>query len=389
LITQDQIADWIKEIEQRPASSGAILRAITARLVELDKWNAELLTDNIELRSGNRVEEYEARIAALEYQIELLKRQPGAGSQPAQTTAPAGSLLLFQPSGRVLRLALRFESFSHAAELARFDAPLDPSQPAPGMLFAHPAEELLFVFDSGRTVTLDVEQLPFSGPNLDWRLARRIDPRPGEELSAVMPLTDLPHYESCVQISRRACAKLMPRTSFQSLLARGSIGAGIKRRPDKTAGLTFCARDGRITLATREGWLLTLPADRVPYTVDELMQLSASDYVAAVFSPAEKSQLVFLTNNARVIHRDADWLEPAVSFKSRGQAILSPARRDAGVRIVGAAAASIDGWGVVLRSDGVATLVSIASLISSGVLEHEGKPLELAGFALLGLQKQP
>ena len=67
MISSDQIEDWIHEIEERPASAGVILRSIAARLVELDKWNNELLSDNIELRSGNRVEEYEARVAALEH----------------------------------------------------------------------------------------------------------------------------------------------------------------------------------------------------------------------------------------------------------------------------------------------------------------------------------
>lgn len=389
MISPDQTEDWIREIEDRPASAAVILRSITARLTELDKWNAELLTDNIELRSGKRVEEYESRLAALEYQLELLKRQVGGAPQAALPASHPASLLLFQPNGRVLRLPLLAEELTHAKELARFNTPPDPAQPAPNMLFVNPAEELLFVFDSGRTVTLPVKQITNTDSALDWTRAHRVDPRPGEELAAVLPMNQLAMYDFCVQVSRRACAKLMPKASFQSLLARGSIGAGIKRRPDKTAALTFCAREGKVVLVTHEGWLITMPASQLPYTVDEIMQLTVSDYVVAAFNPLEKSEFIALTNNGKVIHRDTDWFEPAASFKSRGQALYSPARRKTGVRLVGAAALESDDWGAVLRADGVLIALSISSLISAGLVESGIAPVELTAFTPLSLRKLP
>ena len=77
MISPDKIEEWIREVEERPSSASLILRYIANRLSELASWNEELLAENIELRSGRKVEEYESRIASLEYQVGLLKRQLG------------------------------------------------------------------------------------------------------------------------------------------------------------------------------------------------------------------------------------------------------------------------------------------------------------------------
>jgi hypothetical protein len=384
MITPDQVEDWIREVQERPPSAAAILRAIAARLAELDSWNNELLADNIELRSGNRVEDYESRIAALEYQLELIKRQ-AVGSLPGAAPAPETlSLLLFQPRGQVLRLPLGADALAHGLELARLLEPLDASQPPPGLLAAGADEELLFVFDSGRTVTLRAGEIAAAEPTLDWRQARRVDPRPGEELAAVLPINRLALYDACVQVSRRGCAKLMLKTSFQSFIARSSIGAGVKRRPDKTAALVFCARDGRLVLASREGFLLSLPAERLPYTVDEILQLGVSDYIVAAFSPAAQAHLLVLTNTGKAVHREIDWLEPAGSFKSRGQPAFSASRREDGVRVVGAAAVDETDWGVVLRANGALCAVLVAELLASGAVSGGEEGGELLAFTLLG-----
>jgi hypothetical protein len=392
LVTSSQIEDWIREIEERPASAALILRAIAARLIELDKWNEELLVDNIALRSGNRVEAYESRIAALEYQLELLKRHTGADADVPSAPAPGTAaqlnqtaLLLFNPGGQILRLPVPADCPAAGLEMGHFPSPLDPRQPL-GFLSAMNHEELLFVFDSGRTVTLQAGQIALAGADLDWRQSHRVLPRPGEELVVVVPITALALAEYCVQVSRRACAKLMPKASFQGLITRGSIGAGIKRRPDKTALLALCGREDGLVLATREGNLLTMPVSRVPYSVDEVLQLSVSDYVIAGFPFSGTSNLIFVTNNGKIIRRDSAWLEPAGSFKSRGQAVFSPARRDAGIRLVGAAAVQEQDKAAVLRSDGSLWVHPIAPLVSTGAVETGPEPGELLAIAILARQ---
>ena len=77
LINRDKIDEWIREVEERPASAALIIQYIANRLSELAAREEELAAQNIELLSGRKVEEYENRIASLEYQLELLKRQLG------------------------------------------------------------------------------------------------------------------------------------------------------------------------------------------------------------------------------------------------------------------------------------------------------------------------
>ncbi len=77
MIIPKKIEEWIKEVEERPTSASIILQYISNRLRDLTDRNEELLAENIALVSGKRVEEYEQRIAHLEYQLELLKRQLG------------------------------------------------------------------------------------------------------------------------------------------------------------------------------------------------------------------------------------------------------------------------------------------------------------------------
>jgi len=126
MISPDKIEEWIKEVEERPASAPVILRLIANRLRELADRNEELLEENIALSTGERVEQYENRIAHLEYQLELLKRQFGGelpafeatltGVDPEVTTTQSMlSLLIYDVNGHVHNLEL---DPSHLADMA-------------------------------------------------------------------------------------------------------------------------------------------------------------------------------------------------------------------------------------------------------------------------------
>jgi predicted RNase H-like nuclease (RuvC/YqgF family) len=73
----NKIDEWMKEAEERPESAVMIVRLIARRLRELTERDEELLAENIALQNGTRVEEYQKRIAHLEYQLDLLKRRFG------------------------------------------------------------------------------------------------------------------------------------------------------------------------------------------------------------------------------------------------------------------------------------------------------------------------
>src|SRR5512145_2644836 len=107
-----KIDEWMKEAENRPESAVTIVKLIARRLRELTERNEELLAENIALQNGTRVEEYQKRIAHLEYQLDLLRRRFGAeGTELSDLPVPAAaastlSLLVYNAYGRILRLEL-------------------------------------------------------------------------------------------------------------------------------------------------------------------------------------------------------------------------------------------------------------------------------------------
>ena len=161
----------------------------------------------------------------------MLKRQVGESGMSALPAAGGANLLLFKPRGQVLRLAFSLEGMHPGGELARLNEGPDSEAVPPGLLVTSPHEELLFVFDSGRTVTLSAAKIPPIEGELDWRQAYRVDARPGEELAAVLPIARMSLARCLRQVSRRGCVKLMLKASFESFVARNSIGAGVKRSP--------------------------------------------------------------------------------------------------------------------------------------------------------------
>ena len=130
MITLEKIEQWIQEVQERPSSAPLIVQYIGSRLRDLAERNEQLLADNIALLNGKRVAEYEQRIAHLEYQLELLKRQV-SGELPAEyTESPAPSveppqLLIYNARGQVIRLLILAQQLVHNAELARLGDPIE------------------------------------------------------------------------------------------------------------------------------------------------------------------------------------------------------------------------------------------------------------------------
>src|SRR5574339_394391 len=81
--------EWMKEAEERPESAVTIVRLIARRLRELNERDEELLAENIALQNGTRVEEYQKRIAHLEYQLDLLKRRFGVDDMSLMPQVPS------------------------------------------------------------------------------------------------------------------------------------------------------------------------------------------------------------------------------------------------------------------------------------------------------------
>ncbi len=381
MITPEQIEEWIRELEERPASGPKLIRGIGNRLRELDSWNQELLADNIALRSEHRVEEYEQRIANLEYQLELLKRQL-SGLTPASALTPTVDenprILLFHPSGKVLTTPIP-PNLSPGPLPVQLSAPIPPGDEPPGLLICSPREEILFVFDSGRSQTLAIANIKES---LDWDSASVVSPRAGESLVAALPIARLPLADHCVQVSRRGFAKKMMRPSFENFIARGMVGAGVKTKNDRAAFLALCAKDDLLTLVTWEGFVVCLPNLGLPYAVEQIMQVGLTDHLVSAFTAGSKSEILFITNTGKAIRRETSWLEPAGSFRARGQAVIPPARRESGTRLAGAVPVTSDDWLLALHADGTFSATPVPELMDAGSLPPGGEVLSVVTVLL-------
>jgi len=389
LISPDKIDEWIHEVEVRPSSAELIIRYIANRLSELASRDEELVAQNIELLSGRKVEEYESRIASLEYQLELLKRQLGGEVVlPSEFPSPTPiqeviNVLLYTPLGQVLRLEMDPTGLAPAQTIAKVMGEPATDRIQPSVLVTRSQEELLLIFDSGRTVRLPVTHLPTSDvEHLGWQQAFIEEPRIKEELAAIQPITKMPLYETCIQASRRGYVKKMKTSFFTAHLEEDYIGSGVNLRADKTCGLTFANKDDLFVMVSQEGYIFSMQAERLPTAIEEVIHLGITDHIVSTFMASQKPSLIFITQNGKAVHRDTSWLEPASSFKSKGQAILSKERREAGIRIVGASPVEEADWGVFLDTDGTLIAHRLNDLLARGSVVIGQSAVEILSFSV-------
>jgi DNA gyrase/topoisomerase IV subunit A len=395
LINQDKIDEWIHEVEERPSSAELIIRYIANRLSELSKRDEELAAQNIELISGRKVEEYESRITSLEYQLELLKRQLG-GEVVLPMEAPQlpsikerVNVLLYNLLGQVLKIELEPDEISTARQIARLAGEISPGGMQPVLLATTSQEELLFIFDSGRTLRHPASQLPAVDiEQLDWGQATLEEPRVREELAAIQPIARMPLYQLCIQASRRGYVKKINISSFTSHVEEDYIGKGVLLPADKPCALAFANPQDLFVMVSQEGYIFSMPATGLTTAIQEVIQLVITDHIVSAFVLSQQPSIMFITANGKAVHREASWLEPAKSFKSMGQAILSKRRREAGVRIVGAAPVEQESWAVFLHLDGSLSVNAVSDLLAAGSLPGEEAGSQIVSFSTFTLPEE-
>ena len=393
MISPEKIEEWLHEVEDRPGSAALIIRYIAGRLRELTERNEELSAENIALVSEKRVEEYERRIANLEYQLELLKRQFGDSHQiglvaeaAAASNTSAVHVLIYNTLGKVLHTALDETNFQSGHRAARLDTLGNLSEAPLRVLAVNEQEELLFLFNSGRTVVLPVSSIPeIEQGVLDWGDAFLQEPRGLEELTGILPVTTMTLFEFCVQNSRRGYVKKIVESAFESHIRNNYIGAGVKLPSDKSFGLTFCNKDDLFVMVSREGAVFSMEANRLPYGIEEVIRLGAIDHIIAAFNASQKPYFFCLTNTGKVLQRETSWLASAVSFKSRGQQLLTSSRRRSGIHLVGASAVDENDWGAALHIDGSLSIFYLKELFNLGSIPTATKETELVSFVTFRL----
>ena len=391
MITPDKIEAWIKEVEERPASAPLILQYIANRLRDLTARNEELLAENISLMTGKRVEEYERRIAHLEYQLDLLKRQVGgeqmvsdvlaAAAQPAAASmVESVNLLVYDTTGRVLRLEANPAKLSAEAHIGHLQGGFSIQDEPPRLLVVPSQEELLCIFTSGRVTTLPVMSIPVAeGDTIDWlRTPMPDEPRAGEMLACLAPFSKMALADSFLQVSRRGFVKKIRSSLAQSILANYYIGSGVNQPADKTFELALCGSQDRLVLVSAEGFLVFLEVGQLPYSIEEVLRLGSTDHLVSAFILPSGGSILLMTQVGKAIYRTEDSLEVVSSFRTKGQAVLSAQRRQQGVRLISATAVRETGWGCALHQDGTLSLHVISDLLGKGVIPTSDQLLAFA-----------
>lgn len=369
-----KIDEWMKEAEARPESAVTIVRLAAKRLRELTERNEELLTENIALQNGTRVEEYQKRIAHLEYQLDLLRRRFGsdesllAALPTASLETATLSLLLYNTYGRMFRLELN----SDVQALGHIEDDTLQNNEQPRLLVLPSNEEVMLLFTSGRVSTCAVNSIATVeiGNRWTWDKAALPDePRAGEFLACVMPISRLPLSEFFLQVSRRGCVKKTMTSVAQSILGNHYLGKGALQKSDQPFDVTLCQKKDLFGVVTLEGKLLGLDVNELSYSAEDRIKLTASDYVIASFVPHPEETLLFVTQTGKVLHREQASLDLSKSPLAKGQALIPPARLEQGVRFVGAASVRNTDRIVVLDSTGMLNVHAVESMTGSGSIE--------------------
>lgn len=378
-----KIDEWMKEAESRPESAVTIVKLVTKRLRELTERNEELLAENIALQNGTRVEEYQKRIAHLEYQLDLLKRRFGGdGTELAELPVQAAeastlSILAYNNYGRILRIELdpKIERLGRIA-----DDTLRTSE-QPRLLAVPSNEEVLLLFTSGRVSTCAVDSISTVEIGGEWpwvNAALPDEPRAGEWLAGIMPISQLPLSEFFLQVSRRGCVKKTMTSMAQSILGNRYLGKGTLQKSDQPFDVRLTLKKDLFAFVTLEGKLLGLDVNELPYSAEDRIKLTASDYVIASFVPHPEEAMLFVTQTGKVIYRESDSLELSRSPLAKGQALISPARLEQGVRFIGAASVRDADRVAVLDAQGTLKVHEAGSISGSGSIGDE----DLSGAAL-------
>jgi len=387
MFTPEKIEEWIQEVKERPASAELIIQFIANRLRDLSEWNEELRDENLELRSGARVDKYERQIAHLGYQLELLKRQIGGEINldtledvPPKTTTDSLNLIVYGPMGRILRLEFNTTDPQEGHTIIQLRAIQSLEPEPPRILVTSSTEELMLIFTSGRIVTLPVVALPLAQiqkDEFDWGEAPiPEEPNIGETLACVVPISKMALADFYLQTSRRGYMKKIRKALAASIMENKYIGTGVKVPADQTLSLAMSYGGERYVLVSYEGYIQCITEDMLPYAIVEAMRLGKSDHLVAAFPASKQKSIIVMTQIGKVIHREADSLETATDLQRKGQMLFSTERRQAGVRVVGAGAADPDDWCLALHDDGLLTLHAASELVGSGSIAGDNEIID-------------
>ncbi|MFN8412098.1 MAG: hypothetical protein U0Z26_06895 [Anaerolineales bacterium] len=388
-----KIDEWMKEVEDRPESAVTIVRLVVRRLRELSEQNEELRAENIDLQHGTRVEEYQKRIAHLEYQLDMLKRRFGI-DHTTLTDLPTGeesastlNLLIYNSQGRIIRVELDSET----SEVGQLTGEMVTDQEPPRLLAVASNENLLLLFTSGRVETYSANEIPILPIGNSWtweQAALPSEPHAGEVLACIVPFSRLPLSDFFLQISRRGFTKKTLASMSESILENHFLGRGALHKSDQPFGMTLSRKNDKAALVTYEGKVLAFDVEDLSYTADERIKLTATDYVIGSFILPPDTSLLCVTQNGKVIQREAKSIDMAKSAASKGQSLIPPTRLEGGTRFMGAAAVKDADRIAILDASGKINIHAASVMTGNGSIPAEGWVLSIGLIQADGKEKR-
>lgn len=360
MIKPSKIQEWIEEIESRPMVAPFIVRTLSARAIELDKINEELRAENIALRSGQKTEEYERKIAELEYQLELLKRQVKNGE--VLTGSGLARLLAYDAEGRLLGCEFTPSGLIHEQSLAMIRNFTPPHRDDMHLIAVGEQAELLLMFDSGRIETRTAIDMPVTpASELDWNQPFQIEMRSGERLIAILDISTAPLKNGCIQVSRKGMVRRISQDYFQSFLREGNIGKGVRTAVDQPLNLVLCNPEDTYVLSSRNGYICAMPAEKLSIALEEMIKLEMKDYLVSAFALLPEENLVFALESGELYRQDSPWTDPGDADGSKRRLLLGGARTG-GVQMIMAGAAASQDWVFTLTCKGAIRMTLVGDI---------------------------
>lgn len=391
MINPEKIREWIQEVQERPSSAPLIIKYIADRLGELNEWNEKLRIENLDLRSGNKVDEYERQIKTLNYQLELLKRQINGNinvdelSEPTSVAVPESMILLvYNPHGSVVRVNLEASDLTDGRTICKLNEIQEINSEPPRLLSIPSTEELMFIFTSGRIVTQPAASIPQVEIQKDGKIGEEItipvEPNVGETLACIAPISRIALSDFYLQISRRGYTKKIRKALASSIIDNKYIGTGVKVEGDQALNLNLGSEGDQFIFVSYEGYFQCLNESILPFAIVEAMRLGNSDHLVAAFEIGESLSILVMTQIGKIIHKAAASVKPADDLNRKGQMLYSTARRESGVRVIAAASVGQNDWGISLHQDGRISLHSISDILGKGSIPVCGELIDFITF---------
>jgi DNA gyrase/topoisomerase IV subunit A len=403
MITRARIEDWIRQVQAAPAAGPIIIRQITDRMLELDAMNETLRAENLELTSGNRVREFEKKISELEFQIDLLRRQVGPGQpssgqpgsgQPieAPTAVQMHDLLLFNDHGQLLHFQLAPSALVDRTTVARVGSSAMPEAYRGGLVATSLRDRLLFLYSSGRTADLALEDIPIvSGETLDWDQSHNLQIRSMEELVAVIPITKLSWASHAIQVSRFGYARRLANSYLQSFISSHNTGKGVKFDFDRVLNLVLCNEEDLFVAVSKAGTVLSQSAGNVPVSLGEMIRFKVGDFLVAAFTLDADQSLLAVTQSGVAYRHPASLYQTSKPAERKTRSVGSE-KSEAGPlagALAGAAAAGNEDWGVILSEDGALEVFKASEISVRGTPLGPRSEARVLAVTVLTPQKQP